>query len=137
MRIFYAVPSSPNSRFDSNLWRDNLRGSLVQLGNEIVDFDYDLGATFQNADPSDPEQAKFIAWNRPLLSEALVSQVSKEHTVRPVDLLFTYFNNACVLPGVIRELGITSGLIAWTRHDTVCRAALVRHHVPTIRGGSD
>lgn len=105
MRIFYAAPLSPNSRFQSNLWRDNLRGSLVQLGNEILDFDYDLSTNFQNVDPSDPEQAKFIARNRPHLSEALVSQVRKEHAVRPLDLLFTYFYNACVLPGVVRELG--------------------------------
>jgi spore maturation protein CgeB len=75
------------------------------MGNEIIDFDYDLAATFQNLDPSDPQQGEFIAQNRPRLSEALLCQVRKAHAVRPVDLLFTYFYNACVQPGVIREIG--------------------------------
>src|ERR1700729_212057 len=105
MRIFYAAPSSPNSHFQSSLWRDNLRGSLICLGHEIIDFDYDLSATFQNVDPSNPEQANFIARNRPDLSEALLSQVRKSHEVHPIDVLFTYFYNACVLPDVVRELG--------------------------------
>jgi spore maturation protein CgeB len=104
MRIFYAVANSPNSLFRSNLWRRNLRESLVQLGHTIVDFEYDLDKTFQNLDPSDPLQSEFIDRNRPRLSDELLSQVRDAHTVRPIDVLFTYFYNACVLPEVIREI---------------------------------
>jgi spore maturation protein CgeB len=105
MRIFYAVANSPNSQFRSNLWRENLRGSLVNLGHEIVDFEYDLDRTFQDLDPSDPVQREFIGRNRPRLSDALLSQVTKTHTNQPIDLFFSYFYNACVEPGVIRQIG--------------------------------
>jgi spore maturation protein CgeB len=105
MRIFYAVANSPNSQFRSKLWRKNLRGSLVKLGHEIVDFEYDLDRTFQHLDPSDPVQREFIGRNRPRLSDALLSQVRKIHAKQPVDLFFSYFYNACVEPGVIRQIG--------------------------------
>jgi spore maturation protein CgeB len=104
MRIFYAAANSPNSRIRSNLWRSNLRGSLVQLGHQVVDFDYDLQITFQNLDPSNFSHADFIRQNRPRLSEALVSQIEKAHGENPIDLLFTYFYNACVLPAAIRQI---------------------------------
>jgi spore maturation protein CgeB len=105
MRIFYAIADSPNPQFRSGLWRNNLRASLVKLGHEIVDFDYDLESTFQNLDPAEPRQAAFIRQNRPRLSEELVAQVQKEHTRSRVDLLFTYFYNVCAEPGVIRQIG--------------------------------
>jgi spore maturation protein CgeB len=105
MRIFYAAPNSPNSQLRSNFWRANLRASLVKLGHEIVDFEFDLDRTFQNLDPADPVQREFISRNRPRLSDALVSQVRKAHTMQPVDLFFSYFYNACVEPGVIRQIG--------------------------------
>lgn len=105
MRIFYAVANSPNSQLRSNLWRENLRGSLVKLGQEVADFEYDLDETFRHLDPSDPLQNEFICRNRPRLSEALLAQVRKEHGKRPIDLFFSYFYNACSEPGVIREIG--------------------------------
>ncbi|MGA8481742.1 MAG: glycosyltransferase [Chthoniobacterales bacterium] len=104
MRIFYAVVDSPNPQFRSYLWRKNLRDALVKLGHEVVDFDFDLEATFQNLDPADPSQAEFIRQNRPRLSEALLDQMQKAHARNRVDLLFTYFYNACVLPGTIRQI---------------------------------
>jgi spore maturation protein CgeB len=111
MRIFYAVPTSPISGVRSNLWRENLRGSLVSLGHEIIDFRYDLDTAFENLNPADPRQAEFIAKNRPLLGDALFTQVREEHGCRPIDVLFTYFYNACVRPEVIyqiRSLGIVT-----------------------------
>jgi spore maturation protein CgeB len=128
MRIFYAAANSPNSRIRSNLWRSNLRGSLVQLEHELVDFDYDLQTTFQNLDPSNPTHADFIQQNRPRLSEALLSQIEKAHAQRPIDLLFTYFYNACVLPAVIsqiRSLGIVT--VNW-----FCNASFQFHLVSEI-----
>jgi spore maturation protein CgeB len=128
MRIFYAATNSPNSRFRSNLWRKNLRDSLVKLGHEIVDFEYDMERTFQNLDPSHPLQSEFIRQNRPRLSEALWSQVKEADARRHVDLLFTYFYNACVEPGLIhqiRSLGIIA--INW-----FCNASFQFHLVSEI-----
>jgi spore maturation protein CgeB len=94
-----------NTLFRSNLWRANLRDSLVKLGHEIVDFRFDLESTFQNLDPSDPCQAAFIQQNQPRLSQALLMQVQEAHSERPIDLLFTYFYNACVEASAIRQIG--------------------------------
>jgi len=128
MRIFYAVANSPNSRISSELWRKNLRGSLVQLGHDLVDFDYDLQLTFQNLDPGNSTHADFIRQNRPRLSEALLVQIEKARTQRPIDLLFTYFYNACVLPDAIRQIR-SSGIVTvnW-----FCNASFQFHLVSEI-----
>src|SRR5277367_1708228 len=128
MRIFYAVANSPNSQFRSNLWRENLRGSLVKLGHEIVDFEFDLDRTFLHLDPSDPVQREFIDRNRPLLSDALLSQVTKTHAKQPIDLFLSYFYNACVEPGVIREIGS----LGITTTNWFCNASYQFHLVSEI-----
>ena len=48
MRIFYAADSSPNPDFASQLWQANLRDSLISLGHEVIEFQYDLAATFRH-----------------------------------------------------------------------------------------
>lgn len=60
MRIFYASDTTPNSSLESNLWRDNLYLPLVDLGHDVVEFEYDLRETFRNLDPADPVQGAFI-----------------------------------------------------------------------------
>jgi len=109
MRIFYASDTTINSAFQSNLWRHNLYESLVDLGHNVVEFQYDLSETFRNLDPADPGRAKFIARNRPRVSKALLAQIKAAHEVRSVDLFFSYFSDACVLTETldeIRALGI-------------------------------
>jgi len=64
MRIFYASDTTPNSALKSNLWRNNLYLPLVNLGHDVVEFDYDLRETFQNFHPADPRQKAFIEVNR-------------------------------------------------------------------------
>jgi spore maturation protein CgeB len=133
MRVFYAAPSSPISHVQSNLWRENLRGSLVNLGHEIIDFRYDLDTMFENLDPADARQEEFIAKNRPLLGDALLTQIREEHSHRPLDVLFTYFYNACVQPEVIREIR-SLGIIAinW-----FCNASYQFHLVSEIAPAYD
>jgi spore maturation protein CgeB len=128
MRIFYAADSSPNSEFASQLWRANLHDSLVALGHEIVEFRYDLAATFRHLDPARPEAAAFIAENRPRLGEALLAQVRAAHAAQPVQLFFSYFYDACVEPAVIdaiRALGIVT--VNW-----FCNASYQLHLVRQI-----
>jgi spore maturation protein CgeB len=104
MRIFYAAANSPNPLFRSNLWRANLRDSLAKLNHEIVEFQFDLERTFQHLDPADAAQAEFIRQNRPRLSDALLQQIQKAHSGRPIDLFFSYFYDACVEPDAIRQI---------------------------------
>ncbi|MHB8170331.1 MAG: CgeB family protein [Thermincolia bacterium] len=104
MRIFYASDTTPNAAFQSNLWRNNLYLPLVDLGHEVIEFQYDLRETFQNLDPTDSIQKEFIAKNRPKVSEELLSQIKAAHAIKPVDLFFSYFYDACVLPEAIEEI---------------------------------
>jgi spore maturation protein CgeB len=111
MRIFYAVDNTLNSLFQSNLWRNNLYLPLVDMGHEVVEFAYDLKATFENVDLDDPWQRTFINRNRPKLTEELLRQIRVAHAEKPIDIFFSYFYDACVLPeglDQIRSLGITT-----------------------------
>lgn len=104
MRIFYASDTTPNASLESNLWRNNLYLPLVDLGHDVVEFNYDLHETFQNLDPADPRQKAFIRRNRPGLSRELLRQIRQAHSIKPIDLFFSYFYDACVLPQTIDEI---------------------------------
>jgi len=104
MRIFYASDTTPNSAFQSNLWRNNLYMPLVDLGHDVVEFQYDLRKTFRNVNLADPIQRAFIKKNRPKVSRELLHQIRSAHTIKPVDLFFSYFYDACILPEAIDEI---------------------------------
>lgn len=109
MRIFYASDRTPNGALDSNLWRDNLYGSLVDLGHDVIEFNYDLAETYRHVNPASSTSRRFIASNRPRVSRELLAQVAAAHAVRPIDLFFSYFYDACVTPSTIttiRDMGI-------------------------------
>ncbi len=128
MRIFYAADSSPNPDFASQLWRANLHDSLVSLGHDVVEFSYDLAATFRRLDPARPENAAFIKENRPQLSAALLAQIRAAHSASRVHVFFSYFYDACVEPAAIdaiRELGIVT--VNW-----FCNASYQLHLVSEI-----
>ena len=114
MRIFYASNTSPNATFQSDLWRQNLYSSLVSLGHDVIEFDYDLYETFQNVVSDDPRQRSFIEVNRPKVSEELLRQIKDAHRLEPVDLFFSYFYDACVLPEAIDEIrGLGIKTVNW------------------------
>jgi len=49
LRIFYASDNTPNPWFKgvkSNLWRANLFDTLVEMGHDMVEFEYDLTHVF-------------------------------------------------------------------------------------------
>ncbi|HEY2341490.1 MAG TPA: glycosyltransferase [Chthoniobacteraceae bacterium] len=128
MRIFYAADSSPNPDFPSRLWHGNLYESLVALGHEVLEFDFDLSETFRRLDPGRAVDAAFIATNRPQLSAALVEQIEKAHAEQPIRLFFSYFYDACVETDAlerVRALGIIC--VNW-----YCNASYQLHLVSTI-----
>ncbi|MCT7961884.1 glycosyltransferase [Laspinema sp. D1] len=113
LRIFYAASSTPNANFPfkSSLWRQNLYSPLIDMGHDVVELEYDLDKTFKYLDLKRSDHKKFIDKNRPQLSLELLKQIKKAHQVKPVDLFFSYFYDACVLPEAIdeiRSLGITT-----------------------------
>ncbi len=131
LRIFYASDSTPNPWFQgvhSILWYANLYQTLVAMGHDLVPFDYDLTPVFRNLDPANPRQADFIRASRPRASAALLAQIQTAHARQPLDLFFSYFFDACVLPetlDAIRALGITT--VNW-----YCNAAHQFHLVREI-----
>jgi spore maturation protein CgeB len=109
MRIFYAADKSADPRLgiQSNIWRNNLYCTLIDLGHDVVEFDYDLRETIQKADKS--LHRSFVDKNRPKITRELLRQIRQAHSERPIDLFFSYFYDACVMvEGLeqIRALGI-------------------------------
>ena len=128
MRIFYAADNALNSLFHSNLWRNNLYLSLIDLGHDVVEFDFDLKETFEKVDMEDPFQRAFISRNRPIVSRELLRQVRKAHEEKPIHLFFSYFYDACVEPSAIdeiRKMGIVA--VNW-----YCNGAHQLHKVREI-----
>jgi spore maturation protein CgeB len=128
MRIFYASAVSGNASVSSYLWRNNLYLPLLDLGHDVIEFKYDLGDVFRNLDSSIPLQKSFIEKSRPKLTAELLSQVKAAHTAKPIDLFFSYFYDACVLPEAIdeiRSMGIKT--VNW-----YCNASYQLHLVQEI-----
>jgi spore maturation protein CgeB len=76
----------------------------VDLGHDVVEFQYDLRKTFRNVNLADPIQRTFIKKNRPKVSRELLHEIRSAHTIKPVDLFFSYFYDACILPEAIDEI---------------------------------
>lgn len=95
----------------SKLWRDNLYLPLVDLGHDVIEFDYDLEPLIARADFNLPGNRQFINEHRPFAEEELLRQIKAAHNKEPVQLFFSYFYSSCVRPEVIREIramGITT-----------------------------
>lgn len=106
LRIFYACHDSPNRSAlpQSRVWYNNLYLPLIDLGHEVVRFDYNLNSP-------NVWQKKFIDEKRPQLDEALLHQIRDAHKEKRIDLFFSYFSNANIRPEVIdkiRSLGIVT-----------------------------
>jgi spore maturation protein CgeB len=128
IRVFYAADASPNQYVASNAWRSNLHGTLVAMGHDVVEFDYDLAATMRHLDPARDGDAEFIRQNRPRVSAELLRQIKAAHARQPIALLFSYFYDACVEPAVldeIRAMGIVT--VNW-----YCNASYQLHLVREI-----
>ncbi len=109
MRIFYAADATPNPALASSIWTRNLYHPLVDLGHDVVVFDYAYGDTFRHLDPALPESRAFIAEHRPELEKELIRQIERAHAAQPIQLFFSYFYSAVCGPAAIehiRGLGI-------------------------------
>jgi spore maturation protein CgeB len=134
VRIFYASGKRPNGALaDSQVWRENLYLSLVDLGHDVVEFEHDLEPLLAAADFTVPANAAFVAEHRPAAEAALLAQISTTHAERPVDLFFSYFYSSCAGAETIREIrrmGITT--MNW-----YCNASYQLHLVADIAPAYD
>jgi len=107
VRIFYAAPNTAHQSHlpDSKVWYVNLYLPLVDLGHELVVFDFDYSEFNYHLDSAIPEHRDFIARHRPRFSEELLQQVRHAHAQKPIDLFFSYFYSSYVEPGAICQIG--------------------------------
>jgi spore maturation protein CgeB len=129
MRIFYASDTTPNPHVrNSNIWRSNLLMPLRDLGHDVIEFEFDLRETFRKLNTRSESDLRFIASNRPRVSKALMDQIRSAHAEKPIDLLFTYFYDACVTTetiDAIKQMGIVT--INW-----YCNGSFQLHLVEQI-----
>jgi spore maturation protein CgeB len=129
MRIFYAVGSRPHGDLvESSIWFRNLYLPMVDLGHEVVAFDFDLEPFYSHADPDHPGTRAFVEAQRPILEAELLNQVARAHAERPIDVFFSYFYSSFVRPEVIRQIaGMGIVTVNW-----YCNASYQFHLVSEI-----
>jgi spore maturation protein CgeB len=130
MRIFYAAADSPNILRlpSSKVWRNNLYAPLVDLGHELVEFEFDYQPANLHLELLSDADRDFWRTERPRASQELLDQVKRAHASKPLDLFFSYFFAAYVEPAAIRaiaDLGITT--VNW-----YCNASYQLHLVADI-----
>ncbi|MEK7316375.1 MAG: hypothetical protein AAB011_09355, partial [Candidatus Eisenbacteria bacterium] len=99
MRIFLAIPRSPNPIFVSDLWARNLYDPLVALGHDVILFDDGLLPLF-DLDPA----AAATAVPREEFGARLLRAVEAANRAERVDLILTYVGDSHLTPEVIRRL---------------------------------
>lgn len=107
MRIFYAAPNTAHQTClpQSTLWHANLYLPLVDLGHELVVFNYDYTQANFHLDDSVEEHRAFIKRNKPIFGEELLKQVRTAHREKSIDLFFSYFYSSYVDPDAILQIG--------------------------------
>jgi spore maturation protein CgeB len=112
LRIFYAAADAATAQtLGSKIWYYNLYLPLVDLGHDVVRFDYDFTAHVPHRDITVPAHQAYIAQHRPALEKALLTQLEAAHKIRPFHLFFSYFYSAEITPATlqqIRNMGITT-----------------------------
>jgi spore maturation protein CgeB len=96
MRLFLAIPSSPNPSFASGLWKANLHDPLVSMGHDVVLWDEGIGPLF-DLDPGQAETALLRAqW-----TARFIGAIESAHRERPLDLAITYLSDSHLEPEAI------------------------------------
>ena len=108
MRIFYASSASPNAYNikESNLWKNNLFDSLVDMGHEVINFSRDVTWHFSEYThymSSEAEREKFLKY-RSDLQVWLVEEILAEHRKKKIDLFFSYFWSEICDPETILKI---------------------------------
>jgi len=134
VRIFYAADDSGNTAIkNSKTWYYNLYLPLVDLGNEVIRFNYNSTLYIQNSDSSIPRKKALIDKNRPKLEKELLAQIRKVNLKKPIDIFFSCFDNSCCKPEVIKEI---SGM-GITTMNWYCNASYQFHLVKEIAPAYD
>lgn len=99
MRLFLAIPRSPNPSFTSDLWKANLHDPLVDMGHDVVLWDEGSQPLFD----LDPDAAATVPI-RARFGERFLEAVEAAHRTSPLDLVITYFCDSHLEPGAIDQV---------------------------------
>lgn len=113
MRVFYAAGANPDFYHisESNLWKNNLYDSLVDMGHEVIPFSKDVTwhfTEYKHYQTSPSEQEGFLEY-RSILQKELIREISAEHKKKKIDLFFSYFWSEMCDPltiNTIKSMGI-------------------------------
>jgi spore maturation protein CgeB len=105
LRIFLAVHGPAHVQLPaSRVWYYNLHLPLVDLGHQVIPFQFDLEPFFQNVNPEIPAEWRYLEANRPRLEAELLRQIEAEHQCQPLDVFFSYFYAGFCSPATIRRI---------------------------------
>ena len=96
MRIFLAIPRSPNPTFASDLWKANLHDPLAAMGHDTILWDGGTLPLFDlppDAPETIPERARF--------SEAFLAAVEAANREDRLDFVLTYVSASHLEPGAV------------------------------------
>jgi len=99
VRIFLAIPRSPNAAFESDLWTRNLRDPLVRLGHDVVLFTEGVQPLF-DLDPDALETDE----PRDRFGRRFLDAVQAAQRGGRLDLVLTYFSDSHLTDEVIRSV---------------------------------
>jgi len=96
VRIFLAIPRSPNPTFASDLWKANLHDPLVAMGHDTILWDGGTLPLFDlppDAPETVPERARF--------SEAFLAAVGEANRAGRLDFVLTYVSDSHLEPAAV------------------------------------
>ena len=125
MRIFLAIPRSPNPTFASDLWKANLHDPLVAMGHDTVLWDGGTLPLFDlppDAPETIPERARF--------SEAFLAAVEEANRAGRLDFVLTYVSDSHLEPAAVDRVRDTMAPIVNFFCNNVHQFHLIRRLAP-------
>ncbi len=101
MRIYYASPNSTNTKVlpSSNIWKHNLLDTLQQNHDVIQPFE-----NYQDHHVKCLYSTHYNFSERERYSLVLLDDIKKNNSNKKIDVFFSYFYSACIIPDVINEI---------------------------------
>ncbi|MDC0857711.1 glycosyltransferase [Rickettsiales bacterium] len=107
MRIFYGFDielAQHLNQSDKDIWTLNIRDTLVEMGHEVINFDYNLGEFFQHLEKSMPAHVEYSNANKEKVVKAFLEQIKRHHKQKPIDILLSYFYDHFMTKEAILEV---------------------------------
>jgi hypothetical protein len=125
VRIFLAIPRSPNPTFASDLWKANLHDPLVAMGHDTVLWDGGTLPLFDlppDAPETVPERARF--------SEEFLAAVDEANRAGRLDFVLTYVSDSHLEPAAVDRVRETTAPVVNFFCNNIHQFHLIRRLAP-------